>query len=67
MDHIAPLVILGLACAFLGWAVVRIAARFERQRQERHAEMSSDPPIAESASPVLSRPWIRFLRRWLLP
>ena len=60
MGRIAPLLILGLACALFGWGTVHIAARLERLRQERHAERMSESPEAESAAPALSRPWILF-------
>jgi len=38
MDHIAPLVIAGLICAFIGWAIMAVSRRIERRRQRRHAD-----------------------------
>jgi hypothetical protein len=61
LDRFAPLFVLGLACAFLGWAVVIMASRIERQRRERHAVGFGDYPLAERA--VRTRPNPRL---WLL-
>jgi hypothetical protein len=33
LDHLAPVFILGLACAFFGWAVVVLSSRIEREPQ----------------------------------
>ena len=42
MDHIAPLFIAGLSVALIGWAIMVITSRIERQRQERHMKVSAD-------------------------
>jgi hypothetical protein len=67
MDHIAPLFVLGLACALIGWAMIVLTSRFERERRERHPELFSEHRVVESTGPTLPPPWIRFLGRWLLP
>ena len=38
IDRIAPLFILGLACGFLGWAIVVLTSRIEHRHRERHAD-----------------------------
>jgi uncharacterized membrane protein YciS (DUF1049 family) len=42
MDHIAPLLILGLSCALIGCSITVITSRIERQRQERHVKDLAD-------------------------
>lgn len=42
MDHIAPLFIAGLSVALIGWVIMVITSRIERQRQERHMKVSAD-------------------------
>jgi hypothetical protein len=43
LDRLAPLFVLGLACAFLGWAVVVLASRMERERRETRRERLPEP------------------------
>jgi hypothetical protein len=61
MDRLAPLFILGLVCALIGWAMVHIAAGIERSRFKRHTAQ-----YGEHAPRRDRRLWIRFLDRWLL-
>jgi hypothetical protein len=61
LDRFAPLFGLGLACAFLGWAVVVLTSRIELSRQERHRERFAEPP------PGPLPQWVRSIRSWLLP
>jgi len=57
MDHLASLVIAGLSFAFIGWAMLHLAARLKRQRQQRHAERFGEHEPALTQAPA----W------WLLP
>jgi hypothetical protein len=43
LDRLAPLFVPGLACAFLGWAVVVLASRMERERRETRRERLPEP------------------------
>jgi hypothetical protein len=38
IGHIAPLVVLGIGIALVGWAMMHIAARIERRRAEHHSK-----------------------------
>ena len=38
LNHLAPLFIVGLAFAFLGWAVEVLSSRIERERRKRFPE-----------------------------
>ena len=62
ISHIAPLFILGLSCALIGWAVMVVASQIERRRRERHAER-----IPDDQPRLTQPPWIQVLRSWLLP
>jgi len=55
--------IAGLSCALLGWAVMVISSRVERERQERHTERFGEHELAARQLPA----WIRFVRSWLMP
>jgi hypothetical protein len=59
---IAPLFVVGLAFALLGWAILVLTSRLERDRQARHPDLFSEQ------SPALTQrwPWIRSLGKWLL-
>jgi hypothetical protein len=63
IDRMAPLFVLGLACALLGWAVMVVSSRIERERQRRHAEKFAGHGPRLTKLPV----WIRSVRSWLLP
>jgi hypothetical protein len=57
LDHLAPVFVLGLACAFLGWAVVVLTSRIERERRETRRERLPDPergPLPEWVRNILS-------------
>jgi hypothetical protein len=61
LDHFGPLFAVGVASAFLGWAVVVLTSRIELSRQERHHERFAEPqrgPLPQ---------WVRNIRSWLLP
>ena len=45
MDHIALFFIVGPGCALIGWAMVVLTSRFERLRQQRHAERYSEDKV----------------------
>jgi hypothetical protein len=62
IDRIAPLFILGPACAFLGWTAVIIASRIERLRRERHAEGFGGYALAERGVLTQPNPRLRLLR-----
>jgi len=63
MDRLAPLFIVGVICALIGWAMVHIAAGIERSRFKRHTAQYGE----QAQRRHRRRPWIRFLDRWLLP
>jgi hypothetical protein len=42
LDHFGPIVVLGLAGALLGWAMVVMTSRIEHRRRERHADVFGD-------------------------
>ena len=44
IGHFAPLFIVGLICAVLGWGVVYLSSRIERERAARHIEKYGDQP-----------------------
>ena len=57
MDRIAPLFVVGLAFAFIGWTMVVLTSRLERRRQQRHADR-----FGEHGPPLTQRPpWVRAL------
>jgi len=59
LDHFGPLFVVGSAVALLGWAVVVLTSRIERQRQEAHRERFAEPergPLPQ---------WARVIRQWL--
>jgi hypothetical protein len=65
LDHLAPVFVLGLACAFLGWAVVVLTSRIERERRETRRERLPDPergPLPEWVRNILSL----FGRSWII-
>jgi hypothetical protein len=63
MDHIAPLFIVGLASALLGWAMMVLSSRIEHDRQERHASQFGEHEPA-AAAPLPS--WVRLASSWLM-
>lgn len=60
MDHVAALFVVGLAGALLGWGLIVIASRMERERQERHGARFGEPqrPLPQ---------WAQIVRSWLMP
>jgi uncharacterized membrane protein YciS (DUF1049 family) len=42
IGFLAPLFIVGLICAVLGWGMVYLSSRIERRRTERHIEEYGD-------------------------
>ena len=43
LNHLAPLFIVGLAFAFLGWAVEVLSSRIERERRKRFPNPEPGP------------------------
>jgi hypothetical protein len=62
LDHFAPLFVVAVAGAFLGWVVVAVASRIERERRDRRAEGFGDYPLAQNAVLTRPNPRARFLR-----
>jgi uncharacterized membrane protein YciS (DUF1049 family) len=67
VGYIAPLFVVGLAFALLGWAMLVLTSRLECERLERHPELSNEHQVAERFASTQLPAWIRFSRRWLLP
>jgi hypothetical protein len=66
LDHFGPLFVVGSAVALLGWAVVVLTSRIERERQEAHRERFAEPergPLPQWAKVI--RGWL--LIKWILP
>jgi hypothetical protein len=59
LDHFAPLFVLGLASAFLGWAIVVLTSRIERQRQEAHRERFAEPERGPKPKYTTTRDFFR--------
>jgi hypothetical protein len=59
---IVPLFFVGLAGALIGWAMMVLASRIERDRQERHADKFGEH---EPAPPPLPS-WARLVSSWLM-
>jgi hypothetical protein len=60
IGDIIALVVAGLGCALLGWAAVRIAAEFERQRAIHLLEQYG-PTLSHADSPRQWR-WVAQIR-----
>jgi uncharacterized membrane protein YciS (DUF1049 family) len=67
VGYIAPLFVVGLAFALLGWAMLVLTSRLERERLERHPELFTEHQVVERPALTQQPAWIRFLGRWLLP
>jgi hypothetical protein len=59
---LAPLLILGAACGLVGWAVVVLTSRIERQRREWHAKGFGHYPAAEPGALAQPNRRLRLLR-----
>jgi hypothetical protein len=62
-SDIAALLVVAVALALIGGAMVHIAGRVERTRLEHHTDQYGEPATHTQQQ----RPWVRFLERWLLP
>jgi hypothetical protein len=57
MSDLNAFLVLSTAIAFMGWGIVYLSSRIERQRQERHAERFGEKvhTLIEPSA------WVRFL------
>jgi hypothetical protein len=62
LEQFGPLLVLGLACAFLGWALVALTSRIERQRRERHTEGFGHYPLADPGTRAQPNRRLQLLR-----
>ncbi len=60
--QLATVCVVGTAGGLLGWSLVVITSRIERERRVQQPELSGSFRSAESITPSERRPW---LRRWL--
>ena len=63
IGFIAPLFIVGLAGALIGWAMMVLASQIEHERQERHADKFGEHNPAPPPLPS----WARLASSWLMP